>query len=78
MFAILNSVENILKEILEVEQDIDLNEDLSSIGLDSLVSVSLIVELEEKFGITFDDDELIFENFSNIKKIIDIVESKMN
>lgn len=66
-----------VKEILGREQDISLEEDLATLGLDSMGSVGLIVDLEELFDIVIDDEELMFENFSTIQKIVDRVAGKL-
>lgn len=63
-----------LKEILDsVPSDLQLEDDLRSFGLDSLKSVQLIVELEEMLGITFDDEEIMLENFVTVKSINELV-----
>ncbi|GBF75586.1 hypothetical protein PA598K_04004 [Paenibacillus sp. 598K] len=67
-----------VKEVLVVEErEINLKENLGAIGLDSMKSVQLIVELEELFNISFDDEELMFENFSTIQKITTMVNEKL-
>lgn len=66
-----------VQEVLEINQELSLNEELSNWGLDSMKSVALVVDLEEHFNITFDDDELLFEHFSTIQKIADRVAGKM-
>ena len=58
-----------LKEILESEQQIDGDMDLVHYGLDSLKTIAFIVELEKQLGNSFDDDELLLENFSTINQI---------
>ncbi|MGG4554127.1 acyl carrier protein [Paenibacillus sp. FSL W8-0186] len=57
--------------------DITNQTDLYDIGLDSLNAIQLIVQLEDAFGISIDDDELLYENFNTIPKIVDIVKSKL-
>ncbi|NOU63247.1 hypothetical protein GC096_04210 [Paenibacillus sp. LMG 31461] len=54
------------------------SDDLQTIGLDSLKTISLIVEIEERFDIMFDDKELLFENFSSLNKITEITLKKLN
>jgi acyl carrier protein len=44
--------------------------DLYSLGLDSNLAIALIVELEERFNIMYEDQELLYENFSTIEKIV--------
>lgn len=66
-----------VQEVLETKQNISLDEELSNVGLDSLKSVALIVNLEECFDIVFEDEELLFEYFSTIQKIADRVAAKL-
>lgn len=69
----------IVSSILELDDDMNLslNDDLSSLGLDSMKSVELVIELEEVFNIIFEDEELITDNFSSIKKIVDRIQVKL-
>ncbi|MFF2154439.1 acyl carrier protein [Paenibacillus chitinolyticus] len=67
-----------IHQVLQNNNDISFNDDLSYLGMDSFNSVKLIVKLEEVFDITFDDEELLFENFSTINKILECVKSKLN
>ncbi|KAA0782851.1 phosphopantetheine-binding protein [Bacillus cereus] len=67
----------ILEEILEIEREILFDEDLSMVGLDSLNSVNLILSLEETFNIQFEDEELLFENFTTVSKIVDMIDEKL-
>ncbi|KAA8785038.1 acyl carrier protein [Paenibacillus sp. 4624] len=64
-----------LQEILEISDDIMPDENLEAIGLNSLKSIILIVKLEEGFEVTFNDEELLFENFSTINRIIQSLQS---
>ena len=56
---------------------IDPGEDLIMQGLiDSLGIMKLIGFLETRFGITVDDQELVPENFQNIRALADLVARK--
>lgn len=70
-------ITNKVKEVLEIEQDIDVHQDLVELGLDSLVSVSLLVDIEEMYSILFDDEEMIIDNFSSIYKVCKLVSGKL-
>lgn len=75
---IINSLLEKLRIILALsDYEFTANEDLTSLGLDSIKSVHLIVEIEEKFNIIFEDEELLFENFSALDKIVDRIQSKL-
>jgi len=49
------------------------NADLQEIGYDSLQMIRLIIMIEEKFNIEVEDDDLLFDNFNSIEKIINII-----
>lgn len=53
------------------------HEDLNALGLNSIKTIALVVELEERFDITFEDDELLFENFATIRTIADRISGKL-
>lgn len=45
-------------------------------GLDSLNFVKLIVDLEEEYGVTIEDEELLIENFNSVKDIVKYLREK--
>jgi acyl carrier protein len=75
--AMLEKITSKVKEILEINGDITIDENLANLGLDSLKSVALIVDLEESFNIVFEDEELLFEYYSTIQKIAGRVVGKL-
>jgi acyl carrier protein len=58
-----------LKEITESDYEFRDDEHLNAAGLNSMSIMRLIVDLELHYGIAFDDEELLFENFSTIAEI---------
>lgn len=60
---------------------LDFTEDTNPIDLDSLQFISMIVEFEEAFNITIDDDYLLMDRFSSFVNIentlIDILENTL-
>lgn len=54
---------------------VDLIDDL---GMDSVTFISIIVEVEARFGITVPDDKLLMEEFKNVDSIISIVLNELN
>jgi acyl carrier protein len=56
---------------LKLTDDVDMIDDL---GFDSIAMIALISGLEEKCGVSFDDDELDLRNFRNITTIVNTVE----
>ncbi|MBE6049558.1 MAG: acyl carrier protein [Clostridium sp.] len=70
----------IIKETLGIgeEREITGETDISSLGVNSLNFLRIIVEIEEAFDIEFDDNELNFDYFNTIDSVIKLIESKMN
>jgi acyl carrier protein len=54
---------------------VDLIDDL---GMDSITFISIVVEVEDIFGITVPDDMLLMENFRNVDGITKIIEGEIN
>ncbi|TKC19108.1 acyl carrier protein [Robertmurraya kyonggiensis] len=68
-------METIVGEIIEelLKTNVDLDEDLFSIGMDSLLVLHLIVTLEEKFNIDIPDEELNVDSLKTVKSICNLV-----
>lgn len=64
--------DNVEKSIVGI---VDLYEDL---GMDSILFISAIVKLEEKFDIIIPDELILMENFSSVDKITKIVVEILN
>jgi len=62
--TIANLTENPL-----LEQQLEEDQNLQSVGMDSLQIMNLVVEIEMKSNIEFDDDELVMDNFETIHAI---------
>jgi acyl carrier protein len=66
--------------ITEVAVDLDIkslepDEDLLGSGIiDSLAILKLVTFLEETFGIKVNDEDIVPENFQNLKSIVEYVE----
>ena len=50
------------------------DDNLKEYGMDSIALVSLIVEIEMKYNITFSDDDLNPDNLITINNIVDMME----
>ncbi len=50
--------------------------ELSSLGLDSLDKAEILIDIEDKFGIEFDDEEM--KTVSTVGDLFDIIEKKVN
>ncbi|MGL5246540.1 MAG: phosphopantetheine-binding protein [Mycoplasmoidaceae bacterium] len=74
---IINEVNKILKDknINIVLSKANLNKTFKEIGLDSLASMTVVVELEEKLGISIPDEKLAA--MKTAKDLIDSIESSI-
>ena len=61
-----------------MEEADDMSGDLSDYLVDSLVFISFIIELEESFGIEFNDDIFSDDNFRTIDDLCDVIKSYIN
>ena len=73
--------EQIQQLILDVIPDISLQElqeeeDIFSLGLDSINAMTLLSNLQDTFDIQLETDEINFENFQNVDSILAMVEAK--
>ena len=69
----INEVENLIKEKLNVAE-IDKNATLATYGLDSLDVVEFILELEDKFSISFEAEDT--KDIKTIGDLLNLVEKK--
>lgn len=70
--------EKVLRSILEKRTNltnVDLNQPLSSLGLDSLDLVEVVLEIEEELGITFNSDEI--GDIATLGEIKELIDSKI-
>lgn len=75
----MTKIEKIIDEVAK-ENNIklnfsDLNVDLKSIGIDSLAAMNLIIQVEEKLGVSLDDEVLI--NIKTLSQLIDAFNQKI-
>lgn len=49
---------------------------LADHGINSLTLVSLIMSIEQRFDVSFSDDELLSEHFESVETIVALLESK--
>ena len=66
---------NVLKSIDENLTLSDYEENLFAKGLDSLGIARLIAQLEEKFSIEIDPEDILPENFVNVNAICTVLET---
>ena len=56
------------------EKEIDENSNLRSLGIDSLDLVEIVLEVEDMYDVSFDNDEL--NSFKTVKDVIDAIEKR--
>ncbi len=80
----MNEVEQKLTQFIETKLILDReppalapNESLLSGVLDSVNVLRLVVFIEEQFGIQVQDEELLPENFQNVRALADFIRRKV-
>jgi len=70
--------QNVILELLpNVERHNLLDEcDIFSLGLDSINAMALIFSLQDTFDVKFETDEISFDNFQTVAKIVELIEKK--
>jgi acyl carrier protein len=70
--------QNVILELLpHVERQNLLDEcDIFGLGLDSINAMSLIFNLQDTFEVKFETDEISFDNFQTVAKIVELIEKK--
>lgn len=81
----MNTIEDIKEQVRSVvieilpnvnpEEVLD-DSDIFSLGLDSVNAMILVMNLQEAFGVMFQTDEITFDNFRTIAKIVDLIAKK--
>lgn len=80
--VVIEQVLDVLAESLDSSVPVrEMNEDARLFGavpeLDSMAIVSVITSIEQKFGISFDDDELDAEIFETVGSLIKQIAKKL-
>jgi acyl carrier protein len=70
--------QNVILELLpNVEpQNLSDDYDIFSLGLDSINAMSLIFNLQDTFEVKFETNEISFDNFQTVTKIVELIERK--
>lgn len=77
---IIQAVKRIAATLIEKpgsEQQLDVNKPMEEIGLDSVLTINMIVQIEQHFDIAFDDDEMLKENFATLNVIAGQIARKL-
>ena len=65
-------------EVLELDEEaaagLTADTDLTELGLDSMTCVEVVVNLEDEFGVTVEEEDLAVENMATIGKLIELIE----
>lgn len=80
--------EQIKGKLLEVVEDVMPEVDAASINMEasltddydvnSVSMIRMLVELEDKFGVEYDDNELAIYKYSTFDDVVDSIEKKLN
>ncbi len=73
-----HKIEQIFREVMELDDDVELRGDMNSDNLDewdSLASMSLIMELEKEFGIKYEFDDIL--QMDSLEAVIQITAGKV-
>ena len=73
-----NRIMSIIRNACAIEEEVTIDSELKLLIIDSLTFVSIVVELEDEFGVEFEIDELDVFNWKTVKDIVDSVEDKLN
>jgi acyl carrier protein len=70
--------QNVVLELLPHvdSQKLTSDQDIFYLGLNSINTMTLIFNLQEVFGITFNDAEISFDNFRTIDDIVQLIDQK--
>jgi len=72
-----NEFIKLIEEKFQLKIDQHLDEDLSALGLNSIMFIQLVIAVEEHFGISFEDENLLIDNFNTCLDIIQYTESRI-
>lgn len=70
-----NEVKSLVKQHIRFQSVVNMTEDLTRLGLDSMGTINLLLDLEERFEMTIPDEYLINGTFSSIQNIINGIRS---
>lgn len=72
----INAVLKEQKINVDLTNEVDLQKNLTDLGIDSLNALSIIVNLEEKFNIHMDDQEIA--KIKNLQELINLLSKTIN
>ena len=69
---------DVIRKSVSITTEIYDNTPLLEVNIDSIVFITIIVGLEEEFGIHFDDIQLVYDNYETIGKLISSVQKMVS
>lgn len=77
--SIESEVKSVLREVIEFDFEFSNKLDLvDDLGLDSVEFIDLVLKLEDKFHIVFEDEELDLSIITKVELLLDLIRSKMS
>ena len=75
---IQEKVEDVVLDLLPVvnREDLTSDQDIFSLGLDSIHAMTLVLNLQQAFGITFEPADIQFENFRTTASMVSLIQTK--
>jgi acyl carrier protein len=75
---IQEKVEDVVLNLLPAinRKDLSPDQDIFSLGLDSVHAMTLVLNLQQAFDVNFDPADFQFENFRTIANIVNLVQVK--
>lgn len=75
----LSEILDIINQVLETSDitEKDINEELSVLGISSIMIISIVIAIEEKYNIEIPDEYLLNTGIGTINKILGVVTSVM-
>lgn len=67
-----------LTEKPELEYQMDHDESIQDLGMNSIRIINLVVQIEQHIEIMFDDEELLNDNFATVNIIADQIMKKLS
>lgn len=71
---IFDFLQKVLMKYGEDLVEISVEDTLEDLGINSLAFIRIIIEIEEKYGFEFDDEDLNYQKFKYVKDVIEYIE----
>lgn len=76
--AIQEKVQDVVMNLLPAvsREDLSAEQDIFNLGLDSINAMSLILDLQKTFGVTFEPGDIQFDNFRTVANMVTLIQTK--